>query len=195
MQSVDTPDWEGLVLQGCESNDRLVKLKSLLYLRRLASLKAVSPKAVVAVVSRMCNRLPFTVSVLVFTLFLLSLYPKAEHRLVGSSVSDSAAMDVGCLQAPRCSGSVYRVRVLDLVRDGNRYDRRLVSVSGEPIMVKRRRGACGPYNYFVLKDTEGFFVPVTDYTAADELVEQRRVVVRGFYRAEMHLIDVCQEVR
>lgn len=98
-----------------------------------------------------------------------------------------------CLQPQRCS-QPQSVRVLDLIMHANRYDRRVVRVAGQAIMLKLRKGACGEYHYFVLKDDAGRFVSVTDYTSSRLSIEQKRVSVVGFYRAELHNIDVCQEV-
>lgn len=141
------------------------------------------------------SRSLFVAMVLVFSLLLVFLQPKAVQKRSGSPKPKPAIAEQVCLQAPSCSGRAYRVSVLELIQHGNRYDRRLVLVSGQSVMPKRRKSPCGPYNYFVLKDEQGFFVPVTDYRGTDELVEQKRVQVLGFYRAEMHLIDVCQEVK
>lgn len=99
----------------------------------------------------------------------------------------------GCLQAPPCSRLV-KASVLDLIEHANRYDRRTVQVSGIPIMVKLRRTGCGSYHYFVLKDTEGRFISVTDYTDSSDALRRRgRITVVGYYRAELHQIDVCKQ--
>lgn len=45
VKAAKTPDWEGLVIQGSGDNaNQLVKLKSPLYVRRLALVKGLSPK-------------------------------------------------------------------------------------------------------------------------------------------------------
>lgn len=53
VQRANTPDWEGLVLQGTEdAGNRLVKIKSPLYLKRLALVKGLSPKRIIQTYSR-----------------------------------------------------------------------------------------------------------------------------------------------
>lgn len=48
VKSAETPDWEGVVLQGAgELGNQLVKLKSPLYMQRLAIVKGLSPKRLV----------------------------------------------------------------------------------------------------------------------------------------------------
>lgn len=61
-------------------------------------------------------------------------------------------------------------------------------------MLKLRKGACGDYQYYVIKDSEGLYVPVTDYRPRSEVLQSKQVTITGFYRAELHNIDVCQEV-
>lgn len=107
------------------------------------------------------------------------------------SVTDRAAE--GCLPAPRCIGTPLAATVYRLVKHANRYDRRLVRVRGIPIMVKPRRSYCGDYHYFVLKDAEGYHIAVTDYTDRSEALERRgEIVLVGYYRAELHQLDVCR---
>lgn len=101
--------------------------------------------------------------------------------------------DLSCLRALPCK-PVGSVSVSELLHEGNRYDRRPVRVRGEVIMLKLRRGACGDYQYYVLKDSEGHYVSVTDYRHRSEALQSKRIAVTGFYRAELHNIDVCQEV-
>lgn len=96
----------------------------------------------------------------------------------------------GCLKAQPCSAPVS-VDIVSLIEHGNRYDRRPVRVSGKAIMLRLRRGECGSYRYFVLQDKQGYHVSVTDYT---DSVSGNQVTVTGFYRAELHNIDVCTEV-
>lgn len=97
-----------------------------------------------------------------------------------------------CLQAPLCSQPVP-VTVLQLVTNANRYDRKTVRVKGKVQMLKLRKTACGNYSYFIIKDDEGYFISVTDYTSNRDYVESHNPVeVVGFYRAEMHNIDVCR---
>ena len=99
-----------------------------------------------------------------------------------------------CMGVVPCATAGYRVRVIDLIRNANRYDRRVVVVNGEVVMLRDRRSPCGDYLYFVLKDAEGHFVNVTDYTRSTVFLEERKVTVRGYYRAHMHEIQVCSEV-
>ena len=100
-----------------------------------------------------------------------------------------------CMDAPVCGSTVLPARIIDLVQSGSIYDRRMVEVEGTVIMLKKRASACGRYVYFVLKDREGYHVNVTDYTRKDPYPANRKAKVRGFYRANIHEIQVCQEVK
>ena len=100
-----------------------------------------------------------------------------------------------CMEAPVCGSIVRHARIIDLIRSGSLYDRRMVEVEGTVIMFKKRASACGQYVYFVLKDREGYYVNVTDYTRKHLYTANKKAKVRGFYRANIHEIQVCQEVK
>lgn len=121
------------------------------------------------------------------------LEDRRVDRPPAKAVTSPSRVD-GCLKVQPCAGA-ERVQVLDLVEKANRYDRRAVRVSGRAIMLKLRRGVCGEYQYFVLQDGQGHYVSVTDYRPRSEVLERKSVTVTGFYRAELHNIDVCEEVR
>ena len=100
-----------------------------------------------------------------------------------------------CLQPPRC-GEPTPVSVEDLITDGNRYNRKTVQVRGKGVMLKIRKSDCGEYANYVLIDKAGRFVTVVDYTNRSEPIFRRdECVIKGFYRADIHLIDICTEGR
>lgn len=114
-------------------------------------------------------------------------------RQSDSSANTGRVAEAGCLDAPRCLGTPVPVTVYQLVEHANRHDRRLVRVHGIPIMVKPRRSRCGDYHYFVLKDREGYHISITDYTDKSEALERRgEIALVGYYRAELHQLDVCR---
>ncbi len=129
---------------------------------------------------------------------LIAVSLAAGFLLLARSIQNEpvqTAQPADCLQAPPCNGAVHTT-ILQLVRDGNRYDRRAVRVNGKVQMLKLRKNRCGDYAYFVLKDREGYFVSVTDYTNNREYSERYgELEVTGFYRAELHNLDVCREVK
>jgi len=100
-----------------------------------------------------------------------------------------------CLQPPRC-GEPTPVSVEELITNGNRYNRKTVQVRGKGVMLKIRKSDCGEYANYVLIDKAGRFVTVIDYTNQSEPIFRRDgCVIKGFYRADIHLIDICTEGR
>jgi len=98
-----------------------------------------------------------------------------------------------CLQPPLC-GDPTPASVEQLITNGNRYNRKTVQVRGRGIMLKIRKSDCGEYANYVLIDKAGKFVTVIDYTNRSEPIFRRdECVVKGFYRADIHLIDICRE--
>jgi hypothetical protein len=98
-----------------------------------------------------------------------------------------------CLQPPQC-GDPTPVSIEQLITGGNRYNRKTVQVRGKGVMLKIRKSDCGQYANYVLIDKAGRFVTVIDYTNRSEPIFRRdECVVKGFYRADIHLIDICRE--
>ena len=98
-----------------------------------------------------------------------------------------------CLQPPLC-GDPTPASIEQLITNGNRYNRKTVQVRGRGIMLKIRKSDCGEYANYVLTDKAGRFVTVIDYTNRSEPIFRRdECVVKGFYRADIHLIDICRE--
>jgi len=98
-----------------------------------------------------------------------------------------------CLQPPLC-GDPTPTSVEQLITNGNRYNRKTVQVRGKGVMLKIRKSDCGEYANYVLIDKAGRFVTVIDYTNRSEPIFRRdECVIKGFYRADIHLIDICKE--
>jgi hypothetical protein len=98
-----------------------------------------------------------------------------------------------CLQPPLC-GDPTPASIEQLITNANRYNRKTVQVSGKGVMLKIRKSDCGEYANYVLIDKAGRFVTVIDYTNRSEPIFRRdECVIKGFYRADIHLIDVCKE--
>jgi hypothetical protein len=98
-----------------------------------------------------------------------------------------------CLQPPPC-GDPTPTSIEQLVVNGNMYNRKTVQVRGKGVMLTVRYSDCGEYANYVLIDKVGRFVTVIDYTNRSEPIFRRdESVVKGFYRADIHVIDVCKE--
>jgi len=130
--------------------------------------------------------------VLVGGFLLVHLHPTSRSPLstqpLGPSYWREDKQDE-CLQAQPC-GSTTPVTVLQLIKNGQKYDRKPIQLEATPTMVRRRNSPCGPYLAATLKDSEGYWVHATCYVPV-ELGKGKRWIVRGFYRAHEHSIDAC----
>jgi len=116
---------------------------------------------------------------------------KANGKATQTTVTWDGA--TSCLQPQPC-GDPTPTSIEQLITSGDRYNRKTVQVRGKGVMLKVRYSDCGEYANYVLVDKAGRFVTVIDYTNQSEPIFRKdECVVKGFYRADIHVIDVCKE--